>query len=103
MKTQRIITSVLTFENRKELGQYFMPYINSAYNNFRVDDDGKKAVRELVKIDLPHYVNIQYVTNGYGQLVKVVFNGKEITGKDALLNALRVVKFPYNLTITKKS
>ena len=100
MKVQHTRTSVLTFENRKELAQYFMPYINSAYNNFRVGKEGKKVVRELVKLDLPHYVNIQYVTNGYGQLVKVVFNDKEITGKDALLNALNVVKFPYQLTVT---
>lgn len=45
MKVSNIKTSVLTFENRKELADYFMPYINAPYNNFKVYDSGKKALR----------------------------------------------------------
>lgn len=99
MKVSRTITSVLTFENRKELAAYFMPYITAPYNNFKVYDSGKKAVRELLKLALPSFVSIQYVTNGYGQLVKVAYSGQEMAGKTAFLNALNVVKFPYQVTV----
>lgn len=100
MKVSHTKTSIITFENRKELAAYFMPYITAPYNNFRVYDSGKKAVRELLKLALPPFVSIQYITNGYGQLVKVAYDGQEIAGKTALLNALNVIKFPYQITVT---